>query len=143
MLLNIDAETYPWWPAVVYEYDDPRIPLVVKMEGEGHMKRGSAIYMVQFFDRTRSWWVDFVKNASRGKLRSGPFSRTTSSGCLGNTKVCRHSVEFSHLDIIQDSMTICSRSKGGEALLTKQNVNQLMSGCFSSYFSVTLTKIFF
>ncbi|KAF8336005.1 bromodomain-containing protein [Amanita rubescens] len=64
-------ETYPWWPAVVYEYDDPRIPLVVKMEGEGHIKRGSAIYMVQFFDRTRSWWVDFVKShyASRGKLR--------------------------------------------------------------------------
>jgi len=49
------AKTYPWWPAVVYEYDDPRIPLVVKMEGEGHIKRGSAIYMVQFFDRTRSW----------------------------------------------------------------------------------------
>ncbi len=125
VLLNIDAETYPWWPAVVYEYDDPRIPLIVKTEGEGHMKKGSAIYMVQFFDRTRSWWVDFVKSyyESRGKHRSGHSSRTTSSGCLGNTKVCCHLVEFSHLNIIQNSMTICSRSKGGKTLLTKQNVN--------------------
>ena len=62
VLLNIDAETYPMWPAVVYEYDDPRIPLGVKLEGEGHMKKGSTIYMVQFYDRTRSWWVIFVNS---------------------------------------------------------------------------------
>ncbi|KAK2467687.1 hypothetical protein APHAL10511_000281 [Amanita phalloides] len=49
------ARTYPWWPAVVYESDDPRIPLHVKAEGEVQKKKGLSIFMVQFFDKGRSW----------------------------------------------------------------------------------------
>lgn len=49
------AKTYPWWPAVVYESDDIRIPPQVKAEGEIMKSRGQTISMVQFFDKTRSW----------------------------------------------------------------------------------------
>ncbi|KAM6497478.1 bromodomain and PHD finger-containing protein 3 [Amanita muscaria] len=52
------AKTYPWWPAVVYESDDIRIPPQVKAEGEVMKSRGQTISMVQFFDKTRSWYVN-------------------------------------------------------------------------------------
>lgn len=41
----------------MYEYDDPRIPLTVKAQSEAQIKKGVSIYMVQFFDKTRSWCV--------------------------------------------------------------------------------------
>lgn len=58
---NIDAGTYPWWPAVVYEYDDPRIPLQVKAQSEAQIKKGLSVYIIQFFDKTRSWCVGPVE----------------------------------------------------------------------------------
>jgi NuA3 HAT complex component NTO1 len=49
------AKTYPWWPAVVYESDDIRIPPSVKAEAELLRSKGQSIFMVQFFDKGRSW----------------------------------------------------------------------------------------
>lgn len=49
----------------MYEYDDPRIPLTVKAQCEAQIKKGVSIYMVQFFDKTRSWCVGLVELCDR------------------------------------------------------------------------------
>lgn len=48
------ADTYPWWPAVVWEPDDPKIPEDVRKK----KPRDNSRHIVQFFDPTSSWtWV--------------------------------------------------------------------------------------
>lgn len=48
------ADTYPWWPAVVWEPDDPSIPEDVKKKKPQDHSR----HIVQFYDPTSSWtWV--------------------------------------------------------------------------------------
>ncbi|KAF8638766.1 hypothetical protein AX17_001982 [Amanita inopinata Kibby_2008] len=49
------AKTYPWWPAVVFEYDDPNIPLRVKSECGPRTRKGVPLYMVRFFDKGKTW----------------------------------------------------------------------------------------
>lgn len=49
----------------MYEYDDPRIPLTVKAQSEAQIKKGVSIYMVQFFDKTRSWCVSLIELCDR------------------------------------------------------------------------------
>ncbi|KAG1823125.1 hypothetical protein EV424DRAFT_1321511 [Suillus variegatus] len=47
-------DTYPWWPAVVWEPDDPSIPEDVKKKKPQDNSR----HIVQFYDPTSSWtWV--------------------------------------------------------------------------------------
>ncbi|KAG2075522.1 hypothetical protein BDR04DRAFT_1091014 [Suillus decipiens] len=48
------ADTYPWWPAVVWEPDDPHIPEEVRKK----RPQDSSRHIVQFYDPTMSWtWV--------------------------------------------------------------------------------------
>jgi NuA3 HAT complex component NTO1 len=48
------ADTYPWWPAVVWEPDDPKIPEEVRKKKPQDNSR----HIVQFYDPTMSWtWV--------------------------------------------------------------------------------------
>lgn len=48
------ADTYPWWPAVVWEPDDPKIPEDVRRRRPQDKSR----HIVQFYDPTMSWtWV--------------------------------------------------------------------------------------
>lgn len=48
------ADTYPWWPAVVWEPDDPMIPEDVRKKRPQDNSR----HVVQFYDPTMSWtWV--------------------------------------------------------------------------------------
>lgn len=48
------ADTYPWWPAVVWEPDDPKIPEDVRKKRPQDNSR----HIVQFYDPTMSWtWV--------------------------------------------------------------------------------------
>jgi NuA3 HAT complex component NTO1 len=48
------ADTYPWWPAVVWEPDDPKIPEDVRKKKPQDNSR----HIVQFYDPTMSWtWV--------------------------------------------------------------------------------------
>lgn len=48
------ADTYPWWPAVVWEPDDPSIPEDVRKK----KPRDNSRHIVQFYDPTMSWtWV--------------------------------------------------------------------------------------
>ncbi|KAG1774169.1 hypothetical protein EV702DRAFT_1127317 [Suillus placidus] len=48
------ADTYPWWPAVVWEPDDPHIPEDVRKK----KPRDNSRHIVQFYDPTMSWtWV--------------------------------------------------------------------------------------
>ncbi|KAG1739043.1 hypothetical protein EDB19DRAFT_871624 [Suillus lakei] len=48
------ADTYPWWPAVIWEPDDPKIPEDVRKKKPQDNSR----HIVQFFDPTSSWtWV--------------------------------------------------------------------------------------
>ncbi|KAF8141451.1 hypothetical protein EV363DRAFT_1308129 [Boletus edulis] len=50
--------TYPWWPAVVYEPDDERIPPVVKKQHDVRRKTEGPVHLVQFFDKSSQWqWV--------------------------------------------------------------------------------------
>ncbi|KAG8221082.1 hypothetical protein J3R82DRAFT_2599 [Butyriboletus roseoflavus] len=53
------ADTYPWWPAVVYEPDDERIPPVVKKQRDTARRRGEGpVHLVQFFDKASQWqWI--------------------------------------------------------------------------------------
>lgn len=55
------APTFPWWPAVIYEEDDPDIPeLVQKEKGRRSKpkKKNARLYPVKFFDASGGWdWV--------------------------------------------------------------------------------------
>ncbi|KAF9224082.1 hypothetical protein BS17DRAFT_780434 [Gyrodon lividus] len=53
------ADTYPWWPAVVYEPDDERIPLVVRKQRNIARKTGEgSVHLIQFFDKASQWqWI--------------------------------------------------------------------------------------
>ncbi|KAH7918277.1 hypothetical protein BV22DRAFT_1123793 [Leucogyrophana mollusca] len=57
------ADTYPWWPAVVYEPDDPRVPKVVLKQQE--IKRRTEdgpLHLVQFYDKLSQWqWFETSK----------------------------------------------------------------------------------
>lgn len=57
------ASTYPWWPAVVYEPDDERIPKVVKKLRDTLRRTESGpLHLVQFFDKASQWqWVELSK----------------------------------------------------------------------------------
>ncbi|KAG6335068.1 hypothetical protein ID866_4028 [Astraeus odoratus] len=54
------ASTYPWWPAVVYEPDDERIPKTVKKTRDTVRRtEGGPLHLVQFFDKASQWqWVE-------------------------------------------------------------------------------------
>ncbi|KAH7890921.1 PHD-zinc-finger like domain-containing protein [Phlebopus sp. FC_14] len=56
-------ETYPWWPAVVYEPDDERIPSVVRKQRDTTRKTGDGpLHLVQFFDKASQWqWIGASK----------------------------------------------------------------------------------
>ncbi|KAG7094890.1 hypothetical protein E1B28_005697 [Marasmius oreades] len=49
--------TYPWWPAVIWEDDDPGVPGNIKvMKQAGQRKsKGKVVHVVQFFDKGHSW----------------------------------------------------------------------------------------
>ncbi|KAI6149699.1 PHD-zinc-finger like domain-containing protein [Pisolithus tinctorius] len=57
------ASTYPWWPAVVYEPDDERIPKVVKKQRDTMRRTESGpLHLVQFFDKSSQWqWAELSK----------------------------------------------------------------------------------
>lgn len=46
-------DTYPWWPAVVWEPDDPKIPEDVRKKRPQDKSR----HIVQFYDPTMSWYA--------------------------------------------------------------------------------------
>lgn len=53
-------DTYPWWPAVVVEPDDPAIPENVMKQGEiVRQKRHGPVHLVQFYDKSQSWYLIF------------------------------------------------------------------------------------
>ncbi|KAL4062487.1 PHD-zinc-finger like domain-containing protein [Scleroderma citrinum] len=60
MLEGGTLETYPWWPAVVYEPDDERIPKSVKKQRDTMPRtEGGPLHLVQFFDKCSQWqWVE-------------------------------------------------------------------------------------
>ncbi|KAL0579001.1 hypothetical protein V5O48_002996 [Marasmius crinis-equi] len=50
--------SYPWWPAVVWEADDPTVPVnIVNLLKKEHKKRKgkTVIHIIQFYDKTSSW----------------------------------------------------------------------------------------
>ncbi|EGN97037.1 hypothetical protein SERLA73DRAFT_58213 [Serpula lacrymans var. lacrymans S7.3] len=57
---NMLEDTYPWWPAVIFEPDDIHIPRNVLKERKSARKADdSSLHLVRFFDRTSSWqWLD-------------------------------------------------------------------------------------
>jgi len=60
------AETYPWWPAVVFEEDDPEVPdSVYNACIAAQQKQKGVIHVVRFFDKASSWQC---LNADRVKL---------------------------------------------------------------------------
>ena len=49
-------ETYPRWPAVVYEEDDPDVPETVQRDkGRVTHSAGSVLLLVRFWDTKRTW----------------------------------------------------------------------------------------
>ncbi|KAI5123496.1 hypothetical protein M0805_008864 [Coniferiporia weirii] len=57
------ADTYPWWPAVVYEEDDPDVPpSVLREKGRAPRGGGGSLLLVQFWDSKKTWqWVTLDK----------------------------------------------------------------------------------
>ena len=54
--LRIDS--YPWWPAVIYEDDDPQIPTnIVEICLAERKKLQEPVHILQFFDKHKSWYV--------------------------------------------------------------------------------------
>ncbi|KIK79267.1 hypothetical protein PAXRUDRAFT_161733 [Paxillus rubicundulus Ve08.2h10] len=53
------ADTYPWWPAVVYEPDDERIPVAVRKQRDVARKVGEGpVHLIQFYDKASQWqWI--------------------------------------------------------------------------------------
>ncbi|KAL0068121.1 hypothetical protein AAF712_004781 [Marasmius tenuissimus] len=51
--------SYPWWPAVIWEADDPTVPvnIVELCKKEQKKRKGKTIHIIQFFDKTSSWCV--------------------------------------------------------------------------------------
>jgi hypothetical protein len=51
--------SFPFWPAVVFEIDDIRVPLDVqslyKQTQENEKNAGEIVYIVQFYDNKQSW----------------------------------------------------------------------------------------
>ncbi|KAJ8081889.1 hypothetical protein PM082_007735 [Marasmius tenuissimus] len=49
--------SYPWWPAVIWEADDPTVPvnIVELCKKEQKKRKGKTIHIIQFFDKTSSW----------------------------------------------------------------------------------------
>ena len=50
------AESWPWWPAVVYEADDPDIPdkILNQREKEAQSTQ-EPVFLVRFYDKRRNW----------------------------------------------------------------------------------------
>ncbi|KAI0782807.1 hypothetical protein C8Q75DRAFT_786204 [Abortiporus biennis] len=65
--------TYPWWPAVVFERDDPEVPKqVLKDEQKAQGKKGP-IHLVRFYDTNSQWaWLSvdrlFLFDEDKGKF---------------------------------------------------------------------------
>ena len=55
-LKNSLKDTYPWWPAVIWEEDDPGIPKAVLKGGKAaRRRRTEPLSLVQFYDKASSW----------------------------------------------------------------------------------------
>ncbi|THG96316.1 hypothetical protein EW026_g5492 [Hermanssonia centrifuga] len=53
------AETYPWWPAVVYEPDDPEVAPNALLEKQPSEIKSQQLHLVQFFDQRSLWgWFE-------------------------------------------------------------------------------------
>ncbi|KZP17582.1 hypothetical protein FIBSPDRAFT_1046754 [Athelia psychrophila] len=54
------AQSYPWWPAVIFEPDDITVSPNIR-ESRAHVRRtgSGALHLVRFFDQKNSWqWVE-------------------------------------------------------------------------------------
>ncbi|KAF9269421.1 hypothetical protein L218DRAFT_993471 [Marasmius fiardii PR-910] len=49
--------TYPWWPAVIWEDDDPGVPQNIKAMKQKEQKKykDKVVHIIQFFDKSHSW----------------------------------------------------------------------------------------
>ncbi|KAF9454408.1 hypothetical protein P691DRAFT_770607 [Macrolepiota fuliginosa MF-IS2] len=50
------ADSYPWWPGVIFEDDDPDVPRNI-LQGcqEAREKRKMKLHILRFFDKNQSW----------------------------------------------------------------------------------------
>ncbi|KAF8899172.1 PHD-zinc-finger like domain-containing protein [Infundibulicybe gibba] len=56
MLEGGTLDSFPWWPAVIFEDDDPSVPRnILNHCIDARQKRGAVIHILQFFDKTSSW----------------------------------------------------------------------------------------
>ncbi|KAH7914590.1 PHD-zinc-finger like domain-containing protein [Hygrophoropsis aurantiaca] len=56
-------DTYPWWPAVIYDPADPLVPLSVLNQRERTRRTDDGpLYLVQFYDKASQWsWFETNK----------------------------------------------------------------------------------
>jgi hypothetical protein len=55
MCSNPLADTFPWWPAVIFEEDDEEIPRAVLQAKKNARKGHGPLQLVRFFDKKLSW----------------------------------------------------------------------------------------
>ncbi|KAG6840128.1 hypothetical protein C0991_008687, partial [Blastosporella zonata] len=52
------AQFFPWWPGVIWDYKDFPVPMNIKRKHEVACKKtGKQMYVIQFFDKGRTWAV--------------------------------------------------------------------------------------
>lgn len=54
LLKSNSAETFPWWPAVIFEEDDPEVPENISSQRK-ELSPDSVLLLVRFFDVKQSW----------------------------------------------------------------------------------------
>ena len=66
VLPRYSPDSYPWWPAVIYEDDDPEVPRAVLKQrdraarpvpasGSGDADTEPILHLVRFWDGRRQW----------------------------------------------------------------------------------------
>ena len=68
------TDTYPWWPAVIFEEDDEDVPKTVLKAKDPQKAGDGQLQLVRFFDKRSSWSV------CRAKCQSGTKMSLTGSG---------------------------------------------------------------
>lgn len=55
---SVIPDSYPWWPAVIFEEDDPDVPGNI-LQGcrEAREKRKMKLHILRFFDKNQSWYA--------------------------------------------------------------------------------------
>ncbi|KIY51904.1 hypothetical protein FISHEDRAFT_70398 [Fistulina hepatica ATCC 64428] len=111
--------SYPWWPAVVFEADDPTIPLnIIKnyQKERKKQRKGDNLFFVRFFDKSMSW-----NFASLNCLKSLGDSRSLDERIQKRQKYKTRSLREECLAAYKQACAELDNSEEGKELANEEN----------------------